>query len=135
TYVLPVGTVITAIGYTAMPLAGVPISEWGTCYANQDGKIRDRLWAVGWAKRGPSGVIATNRQDSAEVAHMLLAELSGGDRRGPEGLDHLLAQRGAMPVTYSHWERIDELERAAAPEGAPRKKITSFEELLAAARG
>lgn len=135
TYVLPVGTVVSAIGYTAMPLAGVPISDWGTCYANQDGKIRDRLWAVGWAKRGPSGVIATNRQDSAEVAHMLLDQLGGEGRGGPEGLDHLLAQRGAAPVHYSHWERIDELERSKAAEGAPRSKITSMDELLKAARG
>ncbi len=135
TYVLPVGTVISAIGYTAIPLEGVPISDWGTCYANEDGKIRDRLWAVGWAKRGPSGVIATNRQDSGEVAHMVLAELSGEPRRGPEALDHLLAQRGASPTHYSHWERIDELERTAAAEGAPRKKITSLDELLKAARG
>lgn len=134
-YVLPVGTVVSAIGYTAMPLAGVPISEWGTCYANQDGKIRDRLWAVGWAKRGPSGVIATNRQDSAEVAHMLLDQLAGEPHRGPEGLDHLLAQRGAAPTHYSHWERIDELERTSAPEGAPRRKITAMDELLKAARG
>lgn len=134
-YVLPVGTVISAIGYTAMPLDGVPISDWGTCYANDDGKIRDRLWAVGWAKRGPSGVIATNRQDSGEVAHMMLDQLSGAPRRGPEGLDHVLAQRGASPVHYSHWERIDELERTGALEGAPRKKITSTDELLKAARG
>lgn len=134
-YVLPVGTVISAIGYTAIPLEGVPVSEWGTCYANQDGKIRDRLWAVGWAKRGPSGVIATNRQDSAEVAHMLLNELAGEPRPGPSGLDHLLGQRGAAAVHYSHWERIDELERAKAPEGCPRVKITSLDELLKAARG
>ncbi len=134
TYVLPVGTVISAIGYTAIPLEGVPISEWGTCYANDDGKIRDRLWAVGWAKRGPSGVIATNRQDSGAVAHMLLGELTGDGRSGPEALDHQLAQRGAAPVHYSHWERIDELERNEAAEGAPRKKITSRDALLKAAR-
>lgn len=134
-YVLPVGTVISAIGYTAMPLEGVPISDWGTCYANDEGKIRDRLWAVGWAKRGPSGVIATNRQDSGQVAHMLLNELTGEPRPGPSGLDHLLGQRGAAPVHYSHWERIDELERSRAAEGSPRSKITSLDELLKAARG
>ncbi len=135
TYVLEVGTVISAIGYTAIPLEGVPISQWGTCYANEDGKIRDRLWAVGWAKRGPSGVIATNRQDSAEVAHQVLAELAGEARPGPQALDHLLAQRGADPLLYSHWERIDAAERAAAGEGAPRRKITVHGELLKTARG
>lgn len=134
-YVLPVGTVISAIGYTAIPLEGVPVSDWGTCYANEDGKIRDRLWAVGWAKRGPSGVIATNRQDSGEVAHMLLSELGGEPRPGPSGLDHLLAQRGAAATHYAHWERIDQLERERAAEGSPRRKITSLDELLKAARG
>jgi ferredoxin--NADP+ reductase len=135
TYVLDVGTVISAIGYTAIPLAGVPISEWGTCYANVDGKIQDRLWAVGWAKRGPSGVIATNRQDSGEVADKLLAECKAEPRPGPSALDHLLAQRAADPILYSHWERIDETERTAAPEGAPRRKLTSFPELIKAGRG
>lgn len=130
TYVLDVGTVITAIGYTAIPLDGVPIADWGTCYANEDGKIQDRLWAVGWAKRGPSGVIATNRKDSGEVAHMLLEELEDGDRKGGEGLDHLLKERGARPVLYEDWERIDEAEQANAPEGAPRRKLTSLEDLL-----
>lgn len=130
TYVLDVGTVITAIGYTAIPLEDVPIAEWGTCYANEDGKIQDRLWAVGWAKRGPSGVIATNRQDSAEVAHMLLEELEDGDKAGGEGLDRLLSERGARPVMYEDWERIDAEEQALAAEGAPRKKLTSLEDLL-----
>jgi ferredoxin/flavodoxin---NADP+ reductase len=134
-YVLEVGTVISAIGYTALPLDGVPISEWGTCYANQDGKIQDRLWAVGWAKRGPSGVIATNRQDSGEVAERVLATLAGEARPGPAALDHLLAQRGADPMHYGHWERIDEEERKLAPEGAPRRKLTSHEELRKAGRG
>jgi len=58
----------------ACALDDLPIAPSGICYANDAGKIRDRLWAVGWAKRGPSGVIATNRQDSAEVAHRALAD-------------------------------------------------------------
>lgn len=130
TYVLPVGTVVSAIGYTAKSLEGVPLAPGGSAYANVDGKIQDRLWAVGWAKRGPSGVIATNRQDSAEVAHLLLKELSGPERRGPEGLDALLRERGVDVISYSQWERIDEAERAAASEGAPRQKITVMADLL-----
>lgn len=142
TQVLEVGTVITAIGYTAKPLAGVPVSEWGTCYANVDGKIQDRLWAVGWAKRGPSGVIATNRMDSGEVAHLLLAELESGARANGgggadagEALDRLLAERGARPVLYEDWERIDAREQATAPEGAPRCKLTTMDDLLGATKG
>ncbi|HJL14918.1 MAG TPA: FAD-dependent oxidoreductase [Sandaracinaceae bacterium LLY-WYZ-13_1] len=134
TYTLDVGTVITAIGYTAIPLEGVDIADWGTCYANEDGKIEDRLWAVGWAKRGPSGVIATNRKDSGEVAHMLLDQLEDGGRKGGEGLDHLLAERGADPVLYEDWERIDEHETSSAPEGSPRRKLTTMDDLIGAAR-
>jgi NADPH-dependent glutamate synthase beta subunit-like oxidoreductase len=134
TYVLPVGTVISAIGYSAVPLEGVPIASSRVCYENEDGFIRDRLWAVGWAKRGPSGVIATNRQDSGEVAHMLLDKLSGEPRPGPAGADRLLAERGVDVVPFGRWDLIDAAERAAAPEGAPRRKLTSIETLLEASR-
>lgn len=132
TYVLEVGTVVSAIGYVAHSLEGVPIAASGTCYANVDGKIADRLWAVGWAKRGPSGVIATNRQDSADVAHRLLAELDGGGRGGGDALGALLEQRGARILTYHDWLKIDERERAAATEPTPRVKLTSMEALLGA---
>ncbi len=134
TYALPVGTVVSAIGYTAKPLEGVPLASSGTCYANVDGKIRDRLWAVGWAKRGPSGVIATNRQDSGEVAHLLLQQLEGPERAGPDGLDTLLRERNVDVVTYDDWEKIDAAERGAASEGAPRRKLTETLELLKACR-
>ncbi len=132
TYVLDVGTVISAIGYTAHTLDGVPVAESGVCYENTDGKIRDRLWAVGWAKRGPSGVIATNRQDSTEVAHRLYEELGDGGRGGGDALLALLAERGARVVSYDEWLTIDEHERLAATEPTPRVKITSYDRLLAA---
>jgi ferredoxin--NADP+ reductase len=134
TYVLPVGTVVSAIGYTAKSLEGVPLAPGGSSYANVDGKIRDRLWAVGWAKRGPSGVIATNRQDSGEVAHLVLKELAGEGRSGPAGLDALLRERGVDVITYADWEKIDEAERVAAAEGSPRRKITVMADLLKVCR-
>ncbi|MEZ4335378.1 MAG: FAD-dependent oxidoreductase [Sandaracinaceae bacterium] len=132
TYVLEVGTVISAIGYTAHTLDGVPIAKSGVCYENVDGKVRDRLWAVGWAKRGPSGVIATNRADSTEVAHRILEELTDGGRAGGDALLALLGERGAQVVTYDHWLTIDEHERGLADEHAPRVKITSYDHLLVA---
>jgi NADPH-dependent glutamate synthase beta subunit-like oxidoreductase len=128
TYVLPVGTVITAIGYLASPLEGVPIAQSGISYANVDGKIADRLWAVGWAKRGPSGVIATNRGDSTDVANKIVAEL-GGDPR-PNDIDALLSSRGVRVVDFAAWDRIDGAERNELPEGCPRRKLTSLEALL-----
>lgn len=133
TYTIEVGTVITAIGYRARPLDGVAINTWGTAYENDEGKIRDGLWAVGWAKRGPSGVIATNRKDSVGVAERILEELADATpKEGSAKLDALLAERGVRVVTFEDWERIDEAEVAAAAEDAPRKKLTSFDALLGA---
>ncbi len=133
TTILEVGTVITAIGYLAKPLEGVPVAKWGTCFENQDGHIRDGLWAVGWAKRGPSGVIATNRKDSTEVAERILEALAGVEpKAGARELDALLASRGARVVDFDGWERIDAAEIGAAPEGAPRRKLTSLQAMLKA---
>lgn len=128
TYVLPAGTVVTAIGYGARALEGVPIAKSGTSYENEGGKIADRLWAVGWAKRGPSGVIGTNRNDSAEVANKIAAELTGEPRAND--IDALLAARGVRVVDLAGWDRIDAKERSELPEGCPRRKLTSFEALL-----
>ncbi|MCB9597108.1 MAG: FAD-dependent oxidoreductase [Sandaracinaceae bacterium] len=132
TYVIEVGTVVTAIGYLAKPLEGVPVATWGTCFENDAGKIADRLYAVGWAKRGPSGVIATNRGDSGDVAAKVYDELEDGGRAGGDGLAALLRERGVRVVDYAGWGKIDERERGAATEPTPRVKITSMADLLAA---
>lgn len=130
TVTLEVGTVITAIGYTADPLEGVPLSERGTCYENVDGKIRDRLYAVGWAKRGPSGVIATNRKDSMGVAHSLLDELADGGREGGDALASLLGERGARVVSFEDWEKIEAVENDVE-DPRPRRKLATMGDLLA----
>ncbi len=114
-------------------LDGVELSEWKTSYRNDDGKIRDGLWAVGWAKRGPSGVIATNRKDSTEVAHKLLEELGEG-RPGGASLDALLRERGVRVVSFEDWERIDAAEVEGA-EPASRRKITRIADMLAVLDG
>jgi len=129
-YTLNVGTVITAIGYFAKPIEGLPIGSWKGCYENEDGKIRDRLWAVGWAKRGPSGVIATNRKDSGAVADALMEQLEDGGRLGGEGLRKLLEGRGVRTTSYEDWLKIDAKETGEASEEAPRKKVCSVEEML-----
>jgi ferredoxin--NADP+ reductase len=140
--VVPVDTVISCIGYHARPLIGVPLSDWKSCYKNEDGRIDEGLWAVGWAKRGPSGVIATNRKDSIEVVDRMLVELSGAETLhqrpdfGRVGLLALLKERGVRVTGYEEWDRIDARERAMAEErgfGAQRVKITEMEELLSAA--
>lgn len=134
TYTLPVGTVVSAIGYRAKPMEGARLSPSGSSYENVDGKLDERLYAVGWAKRGPSGVIATNRKDSGEVAQRILDEVEDGARPGCEGLRSLLASRGVHIVRFEDWEKIEAHEIASANEGAQRKKLTTMDALLAPTR-
>ncbi|UJR82136.1 FAD-dependent oxidoreductase [Sandaracinus amylolyticus] len=134
---LPVGVIVKAIGYYCRPIEGLPMPECSTCYPNTDGHVGENLWAVGWAKRGPSGVIATNRGDSLEVVDRMLKTLPEGSAKtgGRETIDGLLKQRGVHVVTFSDWEKIEKHEHETAQEGAPRVKLTEWEHLLDKARG
>ncbi|MDQ3034690.1 MAG: FAD-dependent oxidoreductase [Myxococcota bacterium] len=130
---LPVGVIIRAIGYTCRPIEGLPMPEGSSCYPNVDGHVDGNLWAVGWAKRGPSGVIATNRGDSIAVVERLLATLPAeveGKPEARERIDGILRERAAKVVTFADWEKIEAREHGAAPEGAPRVKITEWRDLL-----
>jgi NADPH-dependent glutamate synthase beta subunit-like oxidoreductase len=133
TYEVPASLVVTSIGYTSAPIEGVPYDERGGKFLNDGGRIADRLYAVGWARRGPSGTIGTNRPDGYEVADLVAAALppgSSGDRPGAQGLKALLASRGVMPTDYDDWRKIEETETANARPGAPREKFVRHEEWL-----
>jgi ferredoxin--NADP+ reductase len=119
--------IIKAIGFYCRPIEGLPMPERSTCYPNVDGHIDGNLWAVGWAKRGPSGVIATNRADSIAVVERLLKTLPEGTEGKP---DALLVERAVKVVSFADWEKIEAREHAAAEEGAPRVKITEWQHLL-----
>jgi NADPH-dependent glutamate synthase beta subunit-like oxidoreductase len=129
TYAVPASLVITAIGYATAPIPDVPF-ESGK-FVNADGKIADRLYAVGWARRGPSGTIGTNRPDGYEVAEQIAAALpGGGDRPGAEGLKRLLAERGVMATDYADWRRIEAAEAANARPGSPREKFVRIDDWI-----
>ena len=131
TYVVPASLVITAIGYSSSPMADVPFD--GGKFANDGGRIANRLFAVGWARRGPTGTIGTNRPDGYEVAEQIAGEIppgSSGDRGGAAGLKALLEQRGVMPTDYDDWRRIEETETGRARAGSPREKFVRVEEWL-----
>jgi NADPH-dependent glutamate synthase beta subunit-like oxidoreductase len=135
TYAVECGLVVTCIGYQTPPLEGVPYDEARGRFANEEGRIGDGLWAVGWARRGPSGTIGTNRPDGFEVADKIAAACppgSSGGKAGGEGLDALLEARGVAPVTFDDWRRIDAAETARAREGSPREKFASIAEMIAA---
>jgi adrenodoxin-NADP+ reductase len=133
TEVIPCGLVIAAIGYRSNPVPGIPFDEGLGRFVNTEGLIAPRLWCVGWARRGPSGTIGTNRQDGFGLVQHLVASPGSADRSGPEGLDRLLAERGVNPVPFLAWQRIDAAEVARARAGAPREKFVSLAELRAAA--
>jgi len=131
TYQVPASLVVSAIGYSTSPIPDVPFE--GGKFVNQSGKIADRLYAVGWARRGPSGTIGTNRPDGYEVADQVVAAMPAGssaDRPGATGLKQLLADRGVMPTDYDDWRKIEETETANARPGSPREKFVRHADWL-----
>src|SRR5262245_31124793 len=136
--VIPCGLVLRSVGYRGVALPGVPFDERRGVIANEEGRVagQPRVYAAGWIKRGPSGVIGTNKKDAAETCDRLLDDAAAGllESEGGE-LEELLRERGADFVEYSGWRAIDEHERSAGePLGRPRVKLTSWDELLAKAR-
>jgi len=126
TYEVPASLIISAIGYSSAPIDGVPFDERGGKFLNEAGRIGERLYAVGWARRGPSGTIGTNRPDGYEVADQVAAAMppgSANDRAGAPALKTLLESRGVMPTDYDDWRKIEETEVANARPGSPREKF------------
>lgn len=133
TYAIEAGLVISCIGYQTPPIPGVPYEHGRGRFASDEGRILPGLYAVGWARRGPSGTIGTNKPDGARIAEMVLEDIGrGAGKAGRAGLDALLASRGMAPVTFRDWRRIEAAEVAAALDGHPREKFTSVDAMLAA---
>ncbi len=123
---LPCDVLITAIGYAGIEIPGVA-NERGRI-ANENGKVRGGVYVVGWAKRGPSGVIGTNKSDSSEVVKRIIAELSPIPKGTGEILEHLDDEK---IVSHSGWSAINATEIAAGEAaGRPRRKVVSWSELL-----
>ncbi|MFM6852909.1 MAG: FAD-dependent oxidoreductase [Sphingopyxis sp.] len=138
-YRIPAGLVVACIGYRTPPIAGVPYEHGRGRFANQDGRIMPGLYCVGWARRGPSGTIGTNKPDGVSIAQLvvddgnaLLARPSG--KGGRAALDALIAARGLDIVTFRDWQTIDAAEVAAARNGAPREKFVAVDSMLNARR-
>jgi adrenodoxin-NADP+ reductase len=131
-YAIECGLVISCIGYRTPPIEGVPYEHGRGRFANADGVIGDGLYCVGWARRGPTGTIGTNRPDGFEVAEKIAAAFPAGTGRKPggAGLDALLAGRGVAPVAFCDWQRIEAAEIAQAREGSPREKFAHIAHML-----
>ena len=140
----PCGLVFRSVGYRGIGIPGVPFDERSGTIPNADGRVLDEsgapipgLYCAGWIKRGPTGVIGTNKKDATETVERLLEDAREGRLPAREGgtIDELLADRDAEVVMYAGWEAIDALERSRGePHGRPRVKLCSWDELLAAAR-
>ena len=143
--VIPSGIVFRSVGYRGVSLDGVPFDERSGTIPNAGGRVLDEtgapipgLYAAGWIKRGPTGVIGTNKKDAVETVDLLLEDARAGLLPAPAAgstLDELLAERDVEAVLYAGWESIDARERSLGePQGRPRVKLCTWDELLAAAR-
>jgi ferredoxin--NADP+ reductase len=119
------GLVITAIGYQAHGIEGVPYENGKV--VNNDGRVNENVYVVGWAKRGPSGVIGTNKSDAAAVMQLLVEDLKSPKNVGD--ISALLTHQ--VVVSQDHWQKINEAEVAAGEaKGKPRVKSVDRSELL-----
>ena len=140
TEMIPCGLVLRSVGYQGVPLPGVPFDERRGTIPNEGGRVEgaDRTYVAGWIKRGPSGVIGTNKKDATETVELLLEDARAGTlaRAGStQTLEKLLDAKGAVYVEYAGWQAIDAAERTAGePLGRPRVKLTAWEALLQAGR-
>ena len=142
---IPAGLVFRSIGYRGVPIEGVPFrDDWGTI-PNELGRVvveadsaetQLGLYTTGWIKRGPSGVIGTNKADSVETAKQMLEDIAAEKTLAPqsatlEAIQALVAERQPQFVTYADWQKLDALEVAAGEaQGRPRVKFTSIDEML-----
>ena len=133
---LETGIVFRSVGYRGVELAGVPFDERTGTVPNDRGRVGPGVYAAGWIKRGPSGVIGTNKKDATETVGLLLEDLRDAPRKDValEEVDRFFAERVPRLVMYPGWTSIDEHERAAGEKlGRPRVKLCTWDELLEAA--
>jgi len=146
--VIPCGIVLRSVGYRGTAMSGVPFDDERATIRNDDGRVLDDagaqlpgVYCTGWIKRGPSGVIGTNKKDATETVELLLADvrsgaLAGAGERNAGAVDEILAGRGVAVVSYAGWQAIDAAEcERGAEQGRPRVKLCRWEELLRAAQG
>jgi len=146
TEVLPVGLVFRSVGYKGVALPGLPFDDRSGTIPNANGRVLAApgtesalpgVYVAGWIKRGPSGVIGTNKPCGVESASHLLTDHASGVLPAPSGdraaLDRLLAERGVRVVSFADWQRLDSLEvEQGKAAGRPRLKFTRIDEMLEA---
>ena len=143
TEVLPVGLVFRSVGYRGTAIPGVPFNDsWGVIpqadgrVTTEEGTVVLGEYTAGWIKRGPSGVIGTNKADAQATVDAMLADMAEGrllkpSRGSSAGISDLLSEKGVRWVSWEDWKRLNDLECAAGGKlGRPRVKFTTREEML-----
>ncbi len=135
---LPVGLVFRSVGYRGVALPDVPFDEKSGTIPNAKGRVLHGVYVSGWIKRGPSGVIGTNKPDAAETAVSMLEDAKAGSLLSPadpsaEAAERLVRARQPRVVTFADWRQLDKIEsERGKAQGRPRVKMTSGEEMLEA---
>ncbi|WP_420382692.1 FAD-dependent oxidoreductase [Novosphingobium sp.] len=132
---IPAALLVSCIGYRTAPIPDVPFDDRAGRFANVDGFIQPGLYCVGWARRGPSGTIGTNRPDGYAVIERIATDLESGDwpaRSGRAGFDALVQARGLDTVSFDDWKRIETAETGRARTDSPREKFVVVGDMIAA---
>ena len=142
---IPAQLVFRSIGYTGRPVGDIPFDERRGLIRNEGGRVTDPdgthhvgEYVSGWIKRGPSGVIGTNKKDSQDTVNKILEDVATGRINQPvsDDIDALIATHAPDAVTWEGWQAIDAIETAAGGESAParpRVKLTDWDALREAA--
>ncbi len=132
-YRIDCSLIVTCIGYKTSPIPGVPFEESAGRFANDEGRILPGLYCVGWARRGPSGTIGTNRPDGFGVVEKIAEDVGNGTgKQGRSGFDVLAEARALEVVTFRDWKKIEAQEEQRARDGAPREKFVDVAAMIAA---
>jgi len=136
-YTIPASLVVSCIGYRTSPIPDVPFDERAGRFANDQGRILPGLYCVGWARRGPSGTIGTNRPDGFDIIDKVVADISTGAlgsarKQGRPAFDAIASERKLDVVTFRDWKKIEQAEEQAARDGAPREKFVDVEAMIRA---
>ncbi|HEX3594140.1 MAG TPA: FAD-dependent oxidoreductase [Polyangiaceae bacterium] len=138
---IPTGLVFRSVGYRGVPIDGLPFDEKQGVVPNREGRVLrngellPNVYVSGWIKRGPSGVIGTNKSDAAATVQKMVEDVAGlsAEPRPGGAIDALLGSRDVRVITWSDWRRIDQIERERGGKlGKVRDKLTSLSDVLSA---
>ncbi|MDC0074000.1 FAD-dependent oxidoreductase [Alphaproteobacteria bacterium] len=135
-YEIECGLIIPAIGYRSLPIEALPFNYEEDVVLNNNGRVSDGIYAVGWIKRGPSGVISTNRPDGVLVADHIIEDFSkGGLKKGRSSFEDYLKEQNITFINFDNWKKIENAEVSAATPPTPRKKLYRIDKMLEVGMG